>query len=322
MTARTPPSSSYRFDPNVLKALAGLQFRARYVVEGYLSGMHESPFHGYSAEFSEYRDYQPGDDLRRLDWRFYARADKLCIKRFEQETNLQFHIITDTSNSMAYRGKQAWGSKLDYAGLIAASLTWLMLKQKDATGLLTVEAAAVAAKTGIGELARSRPEPQLRFLKPSQKPSQFGQILRQLEVLTPAGGPCLGDLLENARRLIPRRSVILLLTDLLDPSETIKEQLRFLRFVGHEIIVFQILDQDELQFPFDDSHLFEDLETGQRRRIRPAQVRETYLKRFEAFLAEYRRLFEELEIGHTLMSTDTDPSRSLAFFLAQRKTFG
>ena len=322
MSAQPPPTSSYRFDPDVLKALAGLQFRARYVVEGYLSGMHESPFHGYSAEFSEYRDYQPGDDLRRLDWRFYARADKLCIKRFEQETNLQFYIVTDTSNSMAYRGKTAWGSKLDYAELISASLTWLLLKQKDATGLLTLESSAPSLAAAIGELARARPEPQLRFLKPSQKPSQFGQILRQLEVLAPAGGPCLGDLLENARRLIPRRSVILLLSDLLDPSETIQEQLRYLRFVGHEIIVFQILDQDELQFPFDNNHLFEDLETGQRRRFHPAQVRETYLKRFEAFLAENRRLFEELEISHTLMPTDTDPSRALAFFLSQRKAFG
>jgi len=321
MTTRTSPSSSYRFDPEALKALAGLQFRARYVVEGFLSGMHESPFHGYSAEFSEYRDYHPGDDLRHLDWHYYARADKLCIKRFEQETNLHFHIITDTSNSMAYRGKTAWGRKLDYANLLSASLTWLLLKQKDSVGLLTLEAAPGAAG-GVGEMGRVRPEPQLRFLKPSQKPSQFGQILRQLDVLEPAGGPCLASLLENARRLIPRRSVILLLTDLLDPSESVQEQLRYLRFVGHEILVFQILDHDELEFPFQDNHVFEDLESGLRRRIRPSQVRETYLKRFQAFLAGYRNLFESLEISYTLMPTDTDPSRALAFFLAQRKSFG
>ena len=321
MTAKPAPTSSYRFDPEALKALAGLQFRARYVVEGFLSGMHESPFHGYSAEFSEYRDYQPGDDLRRLDWRFYARADRLCIKRFEQETNLQFYIVTDTSNSMAYRGKTAWGRKLDYANLLSASLTWLLLKQKDSVGLLTMEAAA-EPEVSVGEIGRVRHDPQLRFLKPSQKPSQFGQVLRQLEVLEPAGGPCLGDLLENARRLIPRRSVILLLTDLLDPSESVQEQLRYLRFVGHEILVFQILDHDELEFPFEDNHVFEDLESGVRRRIRPSQVRETYMKRFHDYLAAYRNLMEGLEISYTLMPTDTDPSRALAFFLSQRKAFG
>lgn len=322
MNARATPTSTYHFDPEVLKALAGLQFRARYVVEGFLNGMHESPFHGYSAEFSEYRDYQPGDDLRHLDWRFYARADKLCIKRFEQETNLQFHVITDTSNSMAYGGKKAWGRKLDYARLLSASLTWLLLKQKDATGMLALEAPPESTLGGLGEMGRVQSGPQLRFLKPSQKPSQFGQILRQLEVLEPAGGPCLASLLDHARRLIPRRSVILLLSDLLDPSEGIMDQLRYLRFVGHEIIVFQILDHDELEFPFAENQVFEDLETGQRRRIRPGQVREIYLQRFQAFLAEYRQLFEELEISHTLMPTDADPSRALAFFLSQRKSFG
>ena len=317
---KTSAASTYRFDPEALKALAGLQFRARYIVEGFLSGMHESPFHGYSAEFSEYRDYQPGDDLRHLDWRFYARTDKLCIKRFEQETNLHFHVIADTSASMAYRGKKAWGRKIDAASLLSASLTWLLLKQKDATGLLTLEPPTVTET--IGEKGRVRVDPQLRFLKPSQKPSQFGTIIRQLEVLEPAGGPCLGALLENARRLIPRRSVILLLSDLLDPSETVQEQLRHLRFLGHEIIVFQLLDHDEIEFPFEGNQIFEDMENGLRRRIRPAQVRETYLKRFGEFLAGYKKLFQDLAISHTVIPTDSDPSRALAFFLAQRKSFG
>jgi uncharacterized protein (DUF58 family) len=313
-------SSEYRFDPEVLKSLAGLQFRARYVVEGFLSGMHESPFHGYSAEFSDYRDYQPGDDLRHLDWRLYARADKLCIKRFEQETNLHFHVIVDTSASMAYEGKKAWCRKLDYASLLAASLSWLLLKQKDATSLLNMQ--VPAASSVVGELARLTREPQLRFLKASSKPSQFGNLVRQLEAAEPTGGPCLGHLLENARRLIPRRSVILLLSDLLDPAETVHEQLKHLHFLGHEILVFQILDRDELEFPFDKSNVFEDLENKQRRRIQPARVREAYLQRFGAFLAEYRELFQNLGISHTVLPTYADPSRALAFFLSQRKSFG
>lgn len=314
-------STKYSFDPEALKALAGLQFRARYVVEGFLSGMHESPFHGYSVEFDEYRNYQPGDDLRHLDWRYYARADKLCIKRYEEETNLQFHVILDTSNSMAYRGAKAWCSKLDYARVLGASLCWLLLKQKDATGLLMQEAGADPGAILTGEAARAQRDPQLRFLKPSQKPSQFGQILGQLEAVNPAGGPCLATLLDNAPRLIRRRSVILLLSDLLDPAEEVQEQLKQLHFLGHEILIFQVLDRDELEFPFEKNNIFEDLESGVRRRIRPELARKNYLERFGAFLDNYQNLLRTLEIQHLLLPTDADPGRALAFFLSQRKAF-
>ena len=320
MAPGTQYSPQFRFDPEVLKALAGLQFRARYVVEGFLSGMHESPFHGYSAEFNDYRNYQPGDDLRHLDWRFYARADKLCIKRFEQETNLHFHVIVDTSASMAYRGERAWGSKLEYGSLLAASLAWLLLKQKDAASLLTKQA-ETPSNSAVGELGRIRHEPQLRFLKASSKPGQFGLIVNQLEAAVPSGGPCLGNLLENARRFIPRRSVVLLVSDLLDPTETVREQLKHLHFLGHEILVFQVLDHDELEFPFQKNHVFEDLENGSRRRIQAERVREGYLTRLRAFLKEYQHLFQNLEIGHTLLPTDSDPTRALAYFLSQRNLF-
>ena len=125
------------FDASILRGLSGLQFRARYLVEGVLNGLHESPFRGFSSDFSEYRDYQQGDDLRHLDWRFYARADKLCIRRYEQETNLNFYVVCDSSASMAYAGTRAWASKLDAAKTLAAAFAWLLLKQKDSVGLLT-----------------------------------------------------------------------------------------------------------------------------------------------------------------------------------------
>jgi len=310
-----------QFDPETLKALAGLQFRARYVVEGFLSGMHESPFHGYSIEFNDYRNYQPGDDLRHLDWRYFARADKLCIKRYELETNLQFHVIADTSRSMSYRGEQAWCSKLDYAKIVSASLCWLLLKQKDSTGLLLQEADADARKPQTGEARRASREPQLHFLKPSQKPSQFGHILGQIEAVEPAGGPCLATLLDNAPRLIRRRSVILLVSDLLDPAEEVQDQLKQLHFLGHEVLVFQVLDRDEMEFPFEKDRIFEDLESGVRRRVKPEQVRQRYLERFNAFQETYRHLFRALEIQHMVLPTDEDPGRALAFFLAQRQAF-
>jgi uncharacterized protein (DUF58 family) len=308
-----------QFDPETLKALAGLQFRARYVVEGFLSGMHESPFHGYSVEFNDYRNYQPGDDLRHLDWRYYARADKLCIKRYEQETNLQFHVIADTSRSMGYRGTSAWCSKIDYAKIVAASLCWLLLKQKDMTGLLLQEAGA--RKPQAGEASRAQRDAQLHFLKPSQKPSQFGQILGHLEAVEPAGGPCLATLLTNTPRLVRRRSVILLVSDLLDPAEEVQDQLKQLHFLGHEVIVFQVLDRDELEFPFEKDRIFEDLESGVRRRIRPGLVRQQYLERFNAFQETYRNLFRALEIQHLVLPSDEAPGRALAFFLSQRQAF-
>src|SRR5947207_7678578 len=184
-------SFAERFDPRVLAALEGLDFKARYVMEGFLSGLHDSPFHGFSVEFSDYRNYQPGDDLRRLDWRLYARSDRLCIRRYMQETNARFYVICDTSASMGYRGSAAWGSKLDCAKILAAALTWFLLKQNDAAGMLTLPADGQA--------------PQ--FIRPSQKPSQFGLLLRQLDSLAAGGGTCLANLLGHAVRLVHRRSV-------------------------------------------------------------------------------------------------------------------
>lgn len=294
---------SERFDPKMLAALEGLDFKARYVMEGFLNGLHASPFHGFSVEFSDYRLYQPGDDLRHLDWRLYARSDRLCIKRYMQETNVRFYVLCDTSASMSYRGANAWGSKLECAKVVAAALTWFLLKQNDAAGMVTL--------TGRGEV----PE----FIRPSQRPTQFGLMLRQLDLLAPAGGACLARLLEHAGRLVHRRSVVLFFSDLLEPSEDVALGFKQLRFQGHEVIVFQVLDRDELEFPFTQHRIFEDLETGARRSVSPAAVRERYLDRFNQFMAGYRELFRGLEMPHCVVRTDENPWRALALFLAERK---
>ena len=292
-----------RFDPRLLAGLGGLDFKARYVMEGFLSGLHDSPFHGFSVEFSDYRNYQPGDDLRHVDWRLYARNDRLCIKRYMQETNVRFYVVCDTSASMNYRGKSAWGSKLECARVLAAALTWFLLKQNDAAGMVSLDSA-----TG-------RPE----FIRPSQRSSQFGLLLRQLEGLRAAGGACLASLLQNTARLVHRRSVILFFSDFLEPSEEVSLGLKQLRFQGHEVLIFQVLDGDELEFPFDEAAVFEDLESDVRRRIQPAQARAKYLGRFQAFLTEIRNLFQSLEMPYCLTRTDEDPWRALALFLAERR---
>jgi len=303
ISSLAPAPLSSRFDPKVLAALEGLDFKARYVMEGFLSGLHESPFHGFSVEFSDYRNYQPGDDLRHLDWRLFARSDRLCIKRYMQETNARFYVICDTSASMEYRGAAAWGSKLECARILAAALTWFLLKQNDAAGMVTLDASSEV--------------PQ--FIRPSQRPTQFGLILRQLEALRPAGGACLARLLQHTARLVHRRSVILFFSDLLEPSEEVALSFKQLRFHGHECIIFQILDRDEIEFPFSDPRVFEDLETGQRRVVTPAAAREKYLERFNAFMAAHRDLFQSLEMAHCLVRNDEDPWHALALFLAERK---
>lgn len=291
------------FDPRLLATLDSLDLRARYVVEGLIAGLHASPFHGFSVEFSEYREYEPGDDLRHVDWQVFGRTDRLYVKQYMQETNVRFYLLIDTSRSMEYRGSSAWGSKLEASRVLAAALGWMMLKQNDAVGLL--------AHDGESDV----PD----YVRPSQKPSQFGLLLRRLDRLAPQGGPRLAGLLAHAARLIHRRSLAILFSDLLEPSEALTESLRELRFGGAELLVFQVLDRDEVEFPFESDGLFEDLETGVRRQVAPAAARERYLERFRAFMARHEEQLRGLEMQHCPVRTDEAPWRALTAFLTARR---
>lgn len=302
-TAKFRESFIDRFDPRTLSAFASLDLQARYLVEGFLSGRHESPFHGFSVEFSEYRDYQPGDDLRHLDWRLFARTDRLCVKQYHEETNARFYMLCDTSGSMNYHGGSAWSSKFEAARLVAAALTYLLLRQNDAVGLLALDQ--------VGQ------PPEL--IRPSQKPGQFGEMLRHLENLKAQGGPRLHELLEHAARVIHRRSVILFFSDLLEPAESIETPLKHLRFLGHECLVFQVLDRDEIDFPFDDAAVFEDMEIGVRRHMTPSLVRQTYRARFDAHMHRHHELLRAMEMPYCLIRTDRAPWPALALFLAERR---
>ena len=292
-----------RFDPKVMSLLHTLDMKARYLVEGFLDGMHRSPFHGISVEFSEYRDYQPGDDLRHLDWQLYARSNRLCIKKYTKETNVRVYVVIDTSASMKYRGSEAWGSKLEVSKTLAVALTSMMLRQNDAVGLLTHQGQSEAAA----------------FVRPSQKQSQFNTIIQQLQSLSAAGSAQLADLLQNMIRLIHRRSIVLFFSDLQEDSDGITEAFQQLKFLGHECMIFQVLDRDELEFPFSQPAVFRDLENGARRMVDPAAARAKYLKRFESFMAEYRNLFHSLEMPHCVVRTDTEPWEALTLFLKERR---
>ena len=288
------------FDPRALGSLPGLEWKARYVMEGYLSGVHGSPFHGPSVEFRDHREYQPGDDPRRLDWRLYARADRLYVRRYDQETNARCYLLVDTSASMGYRGARAWASKLDAARILGAAIGWMLLGQSDAVGL-------VAAQDGA-----------VRYLRPSQKRGQAGLLVHELERLTAAGGPVLGDVLAHGARLAHRRSLVVVLSDFLDPAATLREGLRRLGFDGHECLCVQVLDADEIEFPFDEAAVFEDMETGFRREVAAPRVREAYRARFAEFLAEWRDAFRALEMRHVVVRTDEAPGRALNGLFARR----
>jgi uncharacterized protein (DUF58 family) len=295
-------SAAAPFDPALIASLDSLELKARYVMEGFLSGIHESPFHGWSIEFSEYRRYQPGDDLRHLDWRLFARSDRLCIKRYSHETNARVYLVCDCSGSMAYRGARAWGSKFECARVLSAALSWIVLRQGDAAGLVALAGAESAPV----------------FLRPAQRLSQLGQVLARLDSLQPAGGACLKPLLDHVVRLSRRRSIILFVSDLLEPAAELAESFRQLRFQGHDCLVFQVMDPDELDFPFQEPQVFEDLETGAHRSVDPATARDRYLTRLEAFLASHDELFRSLEIPVCRLRTDENLPHRLAQFLADR----
>jgi len=294
-------SAPPRFDPTELAGLGPLSLRARYLVEGFLTGIHQSPYRGFSVEFSEYRDYQPGDDPRHLDWRLYARSDRLCLREYEEETNVRACLVVDGSGSMSYRGADAWASKIDCARALAAALAWLILRQKDAAGLLTVGASGV------------------QLIPPSQRTTQFGALLRHLDALECGGENGLSTALERSNELIHRRSLVAIFSDLLDPAESIADRVKELRFRGHDCFVFQILDRDEIEFPFTDSSVFEDLETGLLRQVNPETARKSYLDRFEAFMAPHRQLFRDLAIPHEVIRPDAPPYKAMARFLAERR---
>jgi len=290
------------FDARLLTSLHGLEWRARYVMEGFLPGLHGSPFHGASIDFRDYREYQPGDDPRRLDWRLYARNDRLYIRRYEQETNARCYLVLDTSASMGYRGTRAWGEKLEAARVVAGALAWMLLGQGDAVGLVAMPDAAGAA-----------------YVRPSPKTVQAGALFREIGRRVVSGGPVLGALLERTACIASRRSLVVLLSDLLEPTDAAQRGLARLRFDGHECVCIQILDGDEIDFPFDDDRVFLDMETGERRRVAPREARAKYQARLAAFLDGWKAMLRDLDIRHALVRTDEDPTLPLRRLFADAR---
>jgi uncharacterized protein (DUF58 family) len=288
-------------DPEVLARLGTLRLRVRSVTEGILSGLHRSPHHGQSVEFAEHKEYAPGDDVRRIDWKAYGKFDKYYVKQFEQETNLRCHLVVDSSGSMGWKGAPGRLTKLEYASALAASLAWLLVRQADAAGLLLCGGSVVKA------------------IPPRASAGHLLPILEALQAAAPAGPTRLAAALDWLVENAPRRSAVVLLSDLFDEDQALVRRLAQLSRRGHEVTVFHLLDPAELEFPFEEPTLFQSMEDGREVEAVGREVKKGYLKLMEAWLAQLRRQCAEADLDYTLCRTDRPLDEVLLPFLARRE---
>lgn len=274
-----------------------MDIKARLVVEGFLSGLHASPFKGFSQEFADYRQYIPGDELKRIDWKVFGRSDRFYIKEYQEETNLRAYILLDKSGSMGY-GKRI--TKIEYAKYLGASLAYMLFKQKDSVGIATFD-------THIREI-----------IPPSSRRTNFMMILRAIEDATPGGETAMTDVLYQLAQKLKKRGLVILLSDMLDNPEDVVRSLRSFRYRKHEILVFQIIDPDESDFPFDRSAIFSDLEDESEMIINPGLIRDRYRRRFREFIDFYHRHLLESHIDHTILYTSTSYDKALFAYLQKR----
>ena len=294
-----PNNDKNYFDPKVLAGISNLYLRARWVVEGLMSGVHRSRAKGFSVEFEEHREYSPGDEIRRIDWKALGKFDRYYIKEYEDETNLRAYLLLDTSASMDYASNGI--TKFDYGCTLAASLAYLILKQQDAAGLVTFSTRIEA------------------FIPPKAKRDYLIQILHALENRGPAGETNVGKILEEIGGQIKRRGLVVLVSDLLDEPEQILKGLRLFRFKGNDVIVFHLLDQAELDLPFDGNILFEDLEAANLKVVAdPRSIRNTYREVVQEFIGEMRKQCHDNAIDYQLISTSTPLDQALASYLSWR----
>ncbi|MHB9029406.1 MAG: DUF58 domain-containing protein [Candidatus Latescibacterota bacterium] len=293
---------SYRdfLSPEIVSGLGRLDLIARSVVEGFMTGLHKSPYHGFSAEFSEHRQYMRGDSLRYLDWKVFARSDRMYVKRFEEETNLKSHIILDTSGSMGFTGRGKV-TKLRYGSVLAAALTFLMLRQRDSVGLVTFS------------------DVMKKYLPPRAVHSQLKEIIAVLSECAPDGRTVTGEVLHTMAERISARGLIILISDLVtDPAELIRG-LKHFRHNGHEVLVLHILDPEELAFDYDGEVRFTDLETGATITTQPRHIRESYLALLDERLKHLVRSLHEISVDYARFTTDTAFDRALSEYLSKRK---
>lgn len=294
------PQSAYRYmEPAALARVKNLQLVARGVVEGFISGLHASPYKGFSVEFAEHREYVPGDDPRHIDYRMFARSERLYIKQYEEETNMRVQILLDISGSMNYK-HSAKITKLEYACYLTAILAYMMTRQQDSVGLATFDE-------------------DIRLDMPARSsPRHFNEMMRQLENLTPGKTTGLGNVLHKLANRFKKRRLIILISDLYDDADKVIRALHHFRHEKHEVIVFHIFDKAEIDFPFDDLVVFHDLETEERIQVDPLYVREEYQRLLAEFIAQYRRACLDSAIDYVMTDTSVPYDFMLSRYLTKR----
>ncbi len=295
---QTEPVSFQYLDFETLGRINNMQLLAKTVVQGFVVGLHKSPYRGFSAEFAEYRQYVPGDEIRYLDWKLYGKTDRYYIKQFEAESNLNCHIVLDSSASMGYGSGSI--TKLQYGSYLAASLAYFMMMQRDAVGLVLFDTEVKALLP-----ARSRT-------------THLNLILAELERLRPAGGTESTKPLHDLAEGVKRRGLVVLISDLFDEPANILSGLQHFRFLGNDVIVFHLVDPAELGFPFDQITEFIDPETDERILTAPRSVRQHYLAEMEEFYGVYRQGCADLKVDYKLFDTSTPLELALSEYLFQR----
>ncbi|HEX7450038.1 MAG TPA: DUF58 domain-containing protein [Pirellulales bacterium] len=292
------PDSKRFLHPEAIKRIARLDLRARYIVEGFLSGAHRSPYFGQSVEFREHREYSRGDDLRHIDWKVWAKQDRYYVKRYEEDTNLRCTLLVDVSGSMRY-GSGAL-NKYEYACTLAVSLAYLLLRQQDAVGCVAFDEAA----RGVVPLRTKR--------------NHLQTLIAALDVNQPKQKTDVYRVMRSVAESYPRRGMILVFSDLLTDRSSLFRGLQLLRQRGHDVMVFHVMDDDELDFPFNGPTRFEGLELPEHLTCNPRALREGYLQSLAAFLEEIRRGCMRQVIDYSLLRTSQPLDAALATFLSYR----
>jgi uncharacterized protein (DUF58 family) len=292
--------TGYRFlEPQALARVKNLSVVARGVVEGFISGLHASPYKGFSVEFAEHREYTAGDDPRYLDYRMLARSDRLYVKQYEEETNMRVQVLLDTSGSMGYSFDGRL-NKLEYGSYLTAVLSYLMTRQQDSVGLTTFDT-------------------EIRLDMPARSsPRHFSEMMHRLEAITPGQRTDVAETLHKLADRFKRRCLIVLISDLYDEPEEVIRALHHFRHRRHEVILFHVFDKAEIDFPFRDVTTFRDLETNERIQVDPSYVRGPYAAQIEKFIENYRRACAEAQIDYVLTDTSVPYDFMLTKYIAKR----
>ena len=295
-------SRSQYLNPEIISRLDNLSLRARMVVEGFIVGLHKSPYHGFSVEFSEHRAYGPGDEIRHIDWKLWGKTERLYVKQFEEETNLRSYLLLDQSKSMEYSSGSV--TKLSYAQTLAAALAYLMLKQQDAVGLTLFD-------------------DRIRSLVPSRsKSSHLNVLLAQMQQIKAGPETDIAPVLHQSAEAIKKRGLIILISDLLDEPDNIISGLKHFRHKGHEVIVFHVLDRQELELDFRDRTLFRDMETREEIITEPWHIQKDYQASLRAFCEHLQMRCRRNRIDYLQLTTDQPLDLALGEYLIKRRRIG